>query len=728
VAALEKNDFNEALSVVKKTVSQGESPAILEELAIRLVDKRGYSQALTAMQHYLDSVKSPAADAWLYAGIAAKECRNNALARTYFQNGLAHYPGDQLIRYNLGYVHFVEKEYQKAEQAWSGLADADRDPSLLYHRALALRYSGDLKKAQILAARAVSLDPKADYYNLTGMILRQLGNEKEALENFKKAVALDPGSESAKFNLALFDQTSAKLPAMIAALKAQADTCTAECEETLIRLSLLYYKSQKTEQAFSVLEKVPVKSRTEKMYRAMGFYLSELQRFDEAITVLQKAKKDLVVEHRTEMQLIDCYTKAGRATMAIDALRELVPFWEGNPWRLYYQMGYLSFEQNKLEDAQRYFEKSIACTYNNPGARGMLAFIYNKIGNAEKARTLWEQTVTQDPNNPVVWINLGLLHDGRGEYKEAVLSYEKAYALDTSNKAICLNIGNAYAALSRHIEARDAYGKALASPQRELAAYNSFISRQKEGTLQNAEEMLKILESEFPKSPYTQRARAEKYLAEKDTVKAVSTLRSISEKNDEDWAILAFLAIGGKNIDSAQKYIERLPKTGEWHSTHLQLRASLLFAQGDYNGSYSLFESLHDTSFATAYNMALTAYNAKRYDETIRIANNYLEGAKGENRISICFLAGNAYFAQKKWDLALRMFAPLSAFSNKNATLQYNVAVAHYNVGDIEQAWKYYTAARELDKSLKSPDIEAKYLAFINKQTESVQNGPETPK
>ena len=510
---------------------------------------------------------------------------------------------------------------------------------------------------------------------------------------------------------------------MIASIKAEADTCASECEEVILRLSLLYYKSQKMDQALSVLEKVPLKSRTEKIYRAMGFYLSELQRFDEAISVLQKAKKDLVIEQRTEMQLIDYSIKAGHASMAIDALKELAPFWDGNPWRLYYQLGYLSFEQNKLEAAQRYFEKSIACTYNNPAARGMLAFVYNKIGNSKKARALWEQTITQDPNNPVLWINLGLLHDEKGEYKEAVLSYEKAYALDTSNKALCLNIGNAYAALNRHLEARLSYSKALNSSQRELAAYNIFISRQKEGAFKNAEEMLKILEIEFPQSPYTQRARSEKCLADKDTAEAASILEAIPDKNDEDFAILAFLSITRQKIDSAKKYIERLPKTKGWNATNLQLRASLLFAQGDYNGSYSLFEALHDTSFATAYNMALSAYNAKRYGETIRIANNFLTAVKGENRISICYLAGNAYFAQKKWEQALQMYTPLSVFSSKNALLQYNIAVAYYNLDKIEQAWKYYKAARDLDTNLKSPDIEMKYLWFVNKQTDSSQSG-----
>jgi tetratricopeptide (TPR) repeat protein len=719
VIALEKNDFNEAVAAAKTALSQKEPASVLEDLAIILIDKGGFSQALDAMQAYLEAVQNPGAEAWLYAGIAAKECRNYSKAKLYFQKGLSRYPEDPFIRYNAGYLYFVEKEYQKAEQIWSSLADADRDASLLYHRALALRYCGDLTKSQLLASRAIAIDPKADYYNLVGTLFHQLGKEGEALENFKKALAIDPGLESAQLNIALYDQSSSNIPAMIASLKARADTCTSECEEAVLKLSLLYYKSKKTGQALSVLEKVPLKNRTEKIYRATGFYLSELGRFEEAIAVLEKAKKDLVIEQRTEMLLIDYYIKAGHASMAIEALKTLVPFWDGNPWRLYYQLGYLSFEQNKLEAAQRYFEKSMSCTYNNPAARGMLAFIFNKIGKTEKARALWEQTITQDPNNPTLWINLGLLHDEKGEYNEAVLSYEKAYALDTTNKALCLNIGNVYAALNRHLEARYAYGKALNSPMRELAAYNMFISGQKEGPFAKVEETLKILESEFPKSPYTLRALSEKCIAEKDTVKAIGMLESISDKNEEDRAILAFLYLGKNKVDSAQKYIERLPKTSDWRVTHLQLRASLAFAQGDYNGSYSLFEALHDSSFATAYNMALSAYNAKRYDETIRIANAFLAAAKGENRISLSYLAGNAYFAQKKWEQALQLLVPLSTGSFKNAPLKYNVAVAYCNVDNVEQSWRYYKAAQELDSNLKNPEIEAKYAAFANKRADS---------
>jgi hypothetical protein len=71
------------------------------------------------------------------------------------------------------------------------------------------------------------------------------------------------------------------------------------------------------------------------------------------------------------------------------------------------------------------------------------------------------------------------------------------------------------------------------------------------------------------------------------------------------------------------------------------------------------------------------------------------------------------------------MYTPLSVFSSKNALLQYNIAVAYYNLDKIEQAWKYYKAARDLDTNLKSPDIEMKYLGFINKQADSSQSGSE---
>ncbi|MBN1982390.1 MAG: tetratricopeptide repeat protein, partial [Chitinivibrionales bacterium] len=712
--ALQKGNFDEALSFSTTAIRLGGPVSLQVKMADAFIEKGSFSHALRAMQSYFTAVKEPSADAWLFAGIAAKECNKNSLAKDYFLKGSTQFPNDQLLLFNLGYVYFYEKEYAKAETTWSSLAEAERDASLLYHRALAARASGDLSKAQYLITKALTLDQRGAYYDLLGVILHQSGNDEEAVKQFKKALTIDPGSESSQLNLALVEKSPEALISLTTKVQAQLDTCSYDCEERALELSALYYQNKKTEQALAVLERVAVQKRPEKMYRYIVLYLNELQRPADAIALLEKAKESVVLEPQTEIQLIDCYVKGGYYGKAIKTIKELLPHWEGNPWRLYYQLGYMYFEQNNLEMARTNFEASLKAMNKNPAARGMLAYVYNKEGNSERAHSLWEQNLSDDPKNPTLWINLGLVLDEKGKYEEAVTAYEKAYTLDSSNKALCLNIGNAYAALNRHRDARAAYAPALHSSYRELALYNSFISCQKE-YLKESRELLQMLENEFPASVYTQRAKAEMLLRKPDTTAAVALLESLSNKDAEDRSILAYLYIAQKKLQAAQQTIESLPKTNQWHATAQQLRASLSFTQGDYNAAYQIFEALHDTSFTISYNMALSAYNAKRYDETIRIAERFASSAEGKNRSNACRLVGNAYFALKQWDKALQLYVQLYGLDSQNPLVQYNLAVAYYNLNDIERSWKYYERARTMDSGLKNEDIEKKYMTHINK-------------
>ena len=77
----------------------------------------------------------------------------------------------------------------------------------------------------------------------------------------------------------------------------------------------------------------------------------------------------------------------------------LIPKWKQNPWRLYYQLGYSFMEANELDKAEEYFKKSIKGK-DNVGARGLLAFVYNRKGNSTEARKLWEKNLKDDPSNP----------------------------------------------------------------------------------------------------------------------------------------------------------------------------------------------------------------------------------------------------------------------------------------------------------------------------------------
>jgi tetratricopeptide (TPR) repeat protein len=83
--------------------------------------------------------------------------------------------------------------------------------------------------------------------------------------------------------------------------------------------------------------------------------------------------------------------------------------------------------------------------------------------------------------------------------------------------------------------------------------------------------------------------------------------------------------------------------------------------------------------------------------------------ATGRDRADVCRLAGNAAFSLRKWDDAKQWYTQLSGVEANSAVVQYNLAVAFYNLNKIEESWKYYKRAQKLDSSIRNRDIEIRY-------------------
>jgi tetratricopeptide (TPR) repeat protein len=366
-------------------------------------------------------------------------------------------------------------------------------------------------------------------------------------------------------------------------------------------------------------------------------------------------------------------------------------------------------EQNELKKAKECFQNSLKSKIDNVAARGLLAFVENRLGNALEARALWEKNLKSDPDNPVLWINMGLSFEKDGNFSEALSYYQRAVMLKKGDNELQINIGNAYAGMNKYVDAINAYTLALSSPKRELASYNLFVVSRKKKDKERAEKSAGILKQEFPMSVYTKRVNAEMSLWKGDTVAALTILESIAEKDPGDYLSLAAVSAARGNADKTRQYLQMIPTDEQWQREINEIEAQLAFKSGNFDGAISKLKSVGDTSFASQYNIALLSYNAGRFGEALQIAEKLLGRAVGADRGDCCRLAGNAAFTLKQWKRARQWYLQLSGIESNNAIVQYNLAVASYNLGEIDPAWKYYQNAKELDKTVVNKDIEARY-------------------
>jgi tetratricopeptide (TPR) repeat protein len=710
IESTRKNN-KKALEYYQKAASNSSDKTFLVNFANALYDDGNCREALKILEGYFSGSAPFHEDAYLIGGLASKDCGNNAAALKYFEDGCKQFPIDPILRHNLGQMYFKQKQFEKAETVWSDLSDSVQDPSVMYMRAIAIRQSGNLDLSEKYIKKALGLDDRSEFHDLLGVIYHQKKDDITAESEFKKALKINPENRSAQLNLALISRKGEDLGLAAAHFEKLLSTCNGDsCADLAFTLSIIYFHKSDISKAIGTLNAVPEKEKDERIYRHIALFYKELHQYDSAIKTLEYTMQHFVLETQTEYELAELYLMGGYFGKAAERFSALLPKWKQNPWRLYYQMGYSFMEQNELKKAKDCFENSIKSKQDNVAARGLLAFVQNRLGNAEEARLLWEKNLKADPDNPVLWINMGLSFEKDGKYSDALSYYQRAVMLKKGDNELQINIGNAYAGMEKYVDAINAYTLALSSSKRELAAYNIFIASRKKKDKERAEKSLAILQQEYPSSVFTQRVNAEMSLWKGDTATAIVLFDKISDKDPADYLSLAAVFAARGNSEKTKSYLQSVPPDNQWKNEVKQIEAQLAFKNGKYDDALSQLKSISDTSFAAQYNIALLSYNAGRYGEALQIAERLLGKAMGQDRGDCCRLAGNAAFSLKQWKKARQWYLQLSGIESNNSIVQYNLAVASYNLGEIQPAWKYYQTAKGMDKTILNKDIEARYV------------------
>jgi len=717
-----RGNTNASVEHFLRAVKLGGGTALLLELALAQTNAGNCKDALSTLNDYFGKEAKPSVDAWLLAGFAANSCEGAAKALHYYNRGLKQYPNDQLLRSNAAQIHFTQKNYGEAQKMWDGVTGVDTDPAMLHRRAIAARAQKDLRGAQRFIERAIALDEKAEYHDFLGVIYHTMGNGAKAEEHFKKALKIDPNNASAQLNLAMKSANAASLNAAVAEASKRLSACKSNCTDAALSLSILYYHQRKFSDAVKALNALSDKDKSINVYRHLAIFYREMQDYEKAASALETAISRFKADSKIEYELAEIYLAAGIPDKAVKIFTALLPKWKENVWRLHYQLGYAYMELNDLPRAKASFERSLAIR-DNPASRGLLAFVLNRMGETEKAITEWQKNVKEDPQNPVIFINLGLSHESKGEYEKALENYRKALALKPSEKGVNVNIGNAYQGLDKPLEALSAYNAGLESDKREEAAYNIFLLSRKRNDAERAQRMHDLLRKEFPASVYFARVSAEMELLRGDTAKALRSFEAIKQKDAQDWFTLSKIYAARGDRQKTIDALSKLPSDRQWERDKKIVQAQLAFNSKDFKSAFSLYRDIiraantgtrlsAENLDVYMYNMVLSAHNAGMHKEAIDASNDVIKKIQGKNRAEICRLAGNSAVASKDWNSAKQWFTQLVGIEQRNASAQFNLAVAHYNLGEIEPAYDRYMKAREIDKTIRNSDIENRYEQF----------------
>ncbi|KAF0138440.1 MAG: tetratricopeptide domain-containing protein, partial [Stygiobacter sp.] len=211
----------------------------------------------------------------------------------------------------------------------------------------------------------------------------------------------------------------------------------------------------------------------------LGWLFFDKQNFNEAITVMEKAKQYLPNEFRVHLLLGIVYSRAQRnqeARIALERAVELNP----NDLNALSSLG-LTYDALKMHaESDSSYERALRIDSTYPLVLNNYAYSLSERGlHLERAVTMSKTSLQKDSLNPSYLDTYGWILFQNKKYEEALIYIKKAVDLGEVSAVVLEHLGDVYAKLHKLDDAKKYWNKALELDKKN-AALQSKIER---GTL-----------------------------------------------------------------------------------------------------------------------------------------------------------------------------------------------------------------------------------------------------
>jgi tetratricopeptide (TPR) repeat protein len=308
---------------------------------------------------------------------------------------------------------------------------------------------------------------KAEEFSKEGDKAYGSGDYKEAVRQYKRAVALDPSKPANHFGLGLaffrsedfgqaegsFKRTLKLVPGFHDALYYQGRCLekkgllkeAAQVYESYLkkrpsdgkvvnRLGLTYFKLEENEKAYANLRRaIDLNAATQPTYFALGVLKEKEGKWEEALSFFDKAsniKSDAVgVWYHKGL----CYMRLGQNDKALPCLEREVSLNPRNEDALY-SRGMLLSDLEKYPDAIQCFNEVLVINPNRVDALVARGNAYSTVAQFERAVEDYQAAIRVDETYLPAIENLGYLFWENEQFDEALLYYREAYKLKPSER------------------------------------------------------------------------------------------------------------------------------------------------------------------------------------------------------------------------------------------------------------------------------------------------------
>jgi tetratricopeptide (TPR) repeat protein len=309
--------------------------------------------------------------------------------------------------------------------------------------------------------------------------------------------------------------------------------------------------------------------------------------------------------------------------------------------------------------AQNYLEKVVELSPMNIEPISLLASVYNRQRNYQKAASAYQKVIELDNNRDDAHYQLGIVNLRLRKYREAIAPLQKSVELNPDHKDAHFYTGNAYKELKEHAKAVEAYENYLnLKPEDPWEGYYRLGLYRIE--LKQFEEATTALNEAAKEKP--QDIKTNYYLAQ------AYDQANQYEKAEETYKLLAQLS-----PEEADKYYKAIlfmyDKAGN-HEKAIEAAKSIIELKPD--------------SMGDIYNLGLMYQKLKKYDEAIKTFNEILaiNPADEYSHSNI----GYIYYIQKKYNKSIAAFKKFVELSPDNADGWFYIGICNMQLKKFDAA------------------------------------------
>ncbi|HLN57538.1 MAG TPA: tetratricopeptide repeat protein [Thermoanaerobaculia bacterium] len=302
---------------------------------------------------------------------------------------------------------------------------------------------GDFRNAQVIASRALDVDPKnAEAHRIIADACFALGKEADAEREYTAAIVLDTSNARSELGLARLAELQRKWNTAASHYRRALELNGKSVAAALGLGRTMEDLKEKTSARIAFGRAVETDPTDPVARNDFGVFLVRSDEIDQAIEQLSEAVRmapQVAVFHDN---LGQAYRKKG---MAKEAEREFVEASRLSPndAAAWIAIGHLRLEQKRYDEAASAYRAAWDLDAASEEAASGLGAALIEAGNPAESETVLVKALEVSPKGASLWNNLGVARTRRGNFTGAVDAFEKALGLDGNFEAARTNLTRA---------------------------------------------------------------------------------------------------------------------------------------------------------------------------------------------------------------------------------------------------------------------------------------------